>query len=46
MSEFVQWPPPPGAAGIVLGEKGSLVLLGLRLTTGWTSFGNPRKTDG
>ena len=28
MNEFVQWPPPPGAAGIVLARDGPLALLG------------------
>ena len=28
MSELVRWPPPPGAAGIVLGREGSMLLLG------------------
>ena len=28
LSDLVQWPPPPGAAGIVLAREGSLLLLG------------------
>ena len=28
MSELVRWPPPPGAAGIVLAREGSMLLLG------------------
>ena len=28
MSELVQWPPPPGAAGIVLARDGPMMLLG------------------
>ena len=28
LNELVRWPPPPGAAGIVLGREGSMLLLG------------------
>jgi hypothetical protein len=28
LSELVRWPPPPGAAGIVLAREGSMLLLG------------------
>ena len=28
MSELVRWPPPPGAAGVVLAREGSMLLLG------------------
>lgn len=28
LTDLVQWPPPPGAAGIVLSREGSLMLLG------------------
>ena len=47
MSELVQWPPPPGAAGIVLARDGPMMLLGYASQPAGPLLGLPdRPMDG
>ncbi len=47
MSELVQWPPPPGAAGIVLARDGPMILLGYASQPAGPLLGLPdRPMDG
>ena len=43
MSELVRWPPPPGAAGIVLAREGSMLLLGYASKTPGPLLGLPER---
>ncbi|MAV03923.1 MAG: hypothetical protein CMA19_06620 [Euryarchaeota archaeon] len=43
MGELVRWPPPPGAAGIVLAREGSMLLLGYASKTAGPLLGLPER---